>query len=126
MKVAIVLVFLLLGLVPIFTPQESASKADDANALLSLSEIKAQRMPLQQNLDDKINRFTKGLDDEGNALFSQSQVAWDVYAQKHCMVEGDLYRDGSLSSTLQENCYNEALKKRTAEVELLMKAYQAP
>lgn len=131
MKIAIIVVFALLTVLPLFSPKDIDSKAEEASTLNSMAEIKAQQMELQASLDTKTAEFTKGLDDEGNVLFSKSALAWHVYAQRHCAVEADMYRGGTdetvdLRTIIEENCYNKALAERVGEVETLIRSYESP
>jgi hypothetical protein len=131
MKIAIIIVFALLAALPMLSHKEVDSQAKEASALNSITEITVQRAELQKSLDAKTLEFTKGLDDEGNVLFTKSAVAWHVYAQRQCAVEADMFRDSDgeavdLGRVIEENCYNRALSQRVAEVETLIRAYESP
>jgi hypothetical protein len=131
MKLAIIIVFTLLTALPFIAPKEINSPSKEASSLDSIIEITEQRTQLQQTLDAKTLEFTKGLDDEGNVLFTKSAVAWHVYAQSQCAVEADMFRNSDeeavdLGRVIEENCYNRALSQRVAEVETLIRAYESP
>lgn len=75
-------------------------------------------------LNKTYNRLAAKLDDEQRGKLKEAELAWIMYRDTNCDLEGAFYKGGTMRPMVESYCRARMTNERTAELKAQIKTYE--